>query len=125
MTLAGQIRNYVTENFVLPARARGDRMLTIRAGDVHSGLGLKHRVPSVCSVLGAHKFQENNQMSLIEREGPQNGSVTKFVFDLTVAPAPNVRSGHAKSVSRSPSSSGGSSDSASKRVGFFRRLFGG
>lgn len=53
MGLTDNIRRYVCENMIKPAKDRGDKEVTARAGDIHEALGLSSRMPSVCSALKA------------------------------------------------------------------------
>jgi len=80
--LADEIREFVCENYIKPARERGEKQIAIRAGDVHKEMGLVSRIPAVCSALGTNKFQDLCGIELIRREGPTNGSNVHFTFKL-------------------------------------------
>jgi len=82
MKLADQIRQFALETYVEPARARGDRVVKIRAGDVNDAMGLRSRQPAVAGALGAEKFQEFAQIRLLSREGPHQGANLVFTFEL-------------------------------------------
>lgn len=56
MSRADAIRRWIVDRLVEPARLRGEEILEIRAGDVHSRLGLRNRLPLVCSVVRGHKL---------------------------------------------------------------------
>ena len=82
MRQADRIREYVYAHHVVPARAAGERTLTMRAGDVVRGMGLHHRVPAVCSVLGTRKFLESAGLDLVKRSGPEQSTTTKFHYAI-------------------------------------------
>jgi len=42
--LAEEIREYIDENFVKPARKRGDKELVLVSGEVHDRMGLRQRL---------------------------------------------------------------------------------
>lgn len=57
------------QNYIQPARDRGEREITITAGDVARLLKLYHRVPNICNVLGGKNFRLDG-VKLLERSGP-------------------------------------------------------
>lgn len=87
MILADQIRKYVLNSIIEPARRAGNETVTVRAGDVHSAMGLKNRLPAVCAALGATKFVSYAQVRIVKQSGPINGSNTKWVFELGKPPS--------------------------------------
>jgi len=82
MKRADLIREYVLKNYIDPSRARGQKEITIRAGDVHRAMDLRDAMPAVASALGANKFLEFAGIELIRREGPQNGANLFFTFRI-------------------------------------------
>ena len=82
MTLAGEIRDFVQQNYIEPARRRGDREITIRAGDIHRDMQLKSRMPAVCGAIGTKKFEEECGVRLIRRRGPTQGANVYFTFEI-------------------------------------------
>jgi hypothetical protein len=80
MSKAESIRIYGKREYVLPARKRGDRRFSIRAGDVVRALGLHGRTPAVCSALKTRRFLSDNRLRLIARSGPESGQSTTVVF---------------------------------------------
>lgn len=82
MKPADRIREFAFQKFIKPARQRGEGTVTIRAGDVHSMMGLSDRIPAVCSALGTNKFQETYQVRLTGRRGPTNASNAFFTFEV-------------------------------------------
>lgn len=81
MNASDQVRSYVREHYLAPARRRGAKTVTVRAGEVHKALkwDLK-RVPQVCSALSAQKFLRSANVELVERKGPPSGQSTTVEF---------------------------------------------
>jgi hypothetical protein len=84
--LAEEIRKYVYENYVKPAKISGEKSLVIVSGEVHDRMGLKQRMPLVCSVLRGSKFQGYAGIQLVNEIGPPgvetDSSTNKFVFNI-------------------------------------------
>jgi len=71
-----EIRNYIYCNIILPAKSQGSDEITIRAGDIHSAMKLKSRMPSVCSALkGLDKYYP---VELISIQAPPSGKGSNF-----------------------------------------------
>lgn len=83
-TSADKVRQYVVAKYVLPAQARGERIVTVTAGDVHRELGLRNRIPLVCAALRATRFQSENHLLLKDVSGPASGMSTtvKFTYEI-------------------------------------------
>lgn len=79
---ADKIRQHALTNHIAPARKRGDKSVSIKAGDVHNEMGLKDRLPNVCQSLRGGKFQKLADVPPPERKGPYNGATTTFTFQL-------------------------------------------
>ena len=79
-----RVREWVQSQIIQPARARGDRLITVTAGEVHKKLGLKNRVPVVCQALKSKRFLQENNLVLKDVSGPPSGLSTtvKFTFEL-------------------------------------------
>jgi hypothetical protein len=73
-------RKYAAQNYVIPARDRGDKTVRINAGEVHKALGFRQRVPAVCQALQSKKFLEENRLILEKIEGPPSGQSTRVTF---------------------------------------------
>lgn len=78
MANSESIRKYLRENYVTPARRRGDYTVTVRAGDVAKEL-FAH-IPAVCGVLGSDLFEQEMRIKRIAVDGPVPGGSTLFVF---------------------------------------------
>lgn len=81
---ADSIRKFAVENYVQPARERGQVQFSIPVGPVETILkkaGLPNgRTPLVCSSLRGNKFQNENGIVLERWEGPPSGQSTTVVF---------------------------------------------
>jgi len=80
MNHSDQVRDYCLNNYIMPARKRGDKTISIRAGDIHKEMNLKNRLPLVCSALGTQTFEEMANVERISITGPTNGANTIFTF---------------------------------------------
>ena len=74
MNQADRIRQYVLDRHVSLARRQGRGEVTIRAGDIHTELGLLNALPAVCSAVGGVKMGRLAGVSLVSRDGPVAGS---------------------------------------------------
>jgi hypothetical protein len=79
MTIADRIRMHAREKYVVPAKSRKEKQISIRAGDVVKDLGLVGRTPAVCSALTGKKFWETNNLRLLKVNGPKSGQSTTVV----------------------------------------------
>jgi 5-methylcytosine-specific restriction enzyme B len=82
MILADQIREYVLQNEINPARAKGLKTVSFGSGDIHEGMGLVDRMPAVCGAIDAEKFLGYASVRLISRSGPPQSSTVRWVFEL-------------------------------------------
>jgi len=69
-SMADEIRSYLAAHFVEPARRRGQAEFSVTARDVHKALHLFNRFPTVCQVLRSNKFLAQNQIEIVNEEGP-------------------------------------------------------
>jgi hypothetical protein len=77
-----RVREYAGREYIGPARQRGDITVRIVAGDVHNALKLHNRVPQVCDALGSGKFLEENELALLNKDGPKMSTTTTFTYRL-------------------------------------------
>ena len=69
---AEEIRKYVQNRYIEPARRRREKEVTIRAGDIHDELGLRARQPLVCETLRGEKLQQQCNVKLIDERWGKN-----------------------------------------------------
>jgi hypothetical protein len=74
------IRDYARQQYIDPARRRGEQTVRIVAGEVHRALRLNNLVPAVCSALRGKRFLTDNNLRLEKTEGPPSGMSTTVVF---------------------------------------------
>lgn len=82
MSYADDVRTYCKENIIDRTRARGEKQVTIRAGDIHTVMGYRNRMPLVCAALGSNKFEEIAEVERISLTGPTNGANALFTFRI-------------------------------------------
>lgn len=82
MILADQIRHFVFEKYISPARERGQNVIRLTAGDIHADMGLQNRFPAVCGALDAEKFAEQYHVIITSRHGPKFGSSTEWEIEI-------------------------------------------
>lgn len=81
MKQADQIRKYVRETYVAPARAQREKRFSIKAGDVVREMKLGFRnTPAVCSALKTREFLAENALNLISTTGPASGMTTTVTY---------------------------------------------
>lgn len=82
MTLADEIRSFVIDQIIIPARVSEKRYVIIRSGDIHRAMNLNSRMPAVCSAIGSNKFLEQSKTKQVSRKGPNQGATVEWVFEL-------------------------------------------
>jgi len=93
-----KVRTFVAENYIEPARQRGERTVTIHAGALGKVLQERdilpsNRFPIICGAMGSPIFAKKNRVTLASRQGPASGlsSSATFTFNLDpAAPSPNA-----------------------------------
>lgn len=86
LTGADKVRQYVVKEYIRPAQIRGERIVSVTAGDVHKALGLKNRIALVCTALRANRFQSENHLRLKDVSGPPSGMSTTVKFTYEIVP---------------------------------------
>lgn len=80
--VADDIRQFVLDRCIVPARAQGKKSIVIRAGDIHQQMRLHQQYPNVCQVLRGNKLQKIADIQLLSIEGPPIGANTRFTYQL-------------------------------------------
>jgi hypothetical protein len=80
-------RAHVQSQYFVPARRAGHTTVKVVAGEVHRALGVKNRVPTVCQALASRIIQEENDVTLIGRNGPPSGLSTTVEFTYRLEPS--------------------------------------
>ena len=79
-SLADRIRRVSFQNFVRPALKNQTGEISIRAGDVHTAMHLRDKMPAVCGALQSGKFAALCDIKLLRRRGPHQGANAFFIF---------------------------------------------
>ena len=79
-SIADRIRSYAIEHYINPARKSKEKYISIRSGDVHSGLGLFRNHANVCQALRGEIFQKMADVRLLSESGPPMGGNTYFRY---------------------------------------------
>jgi len=91
-----RVREWILKQIILPARERGDRIVSVTAGQVHKQLGFQNRVPLVCQALRSKRLLEQNHLVLKEISGPpsKQSTTVKFTYEIASGdtPTPSERS---------------------------------
>jgi hypothetical protein len=81
-----QTKKHVIANYVEPARSKGERVISVRVGNVQKELGWTNRTPSVFSTLSSKAFMREAGVELLEKkDGPASGGPSTtwlFVYEL-------------------------------------------
>lgn len=80
---ADRIRQYVLENYINPARDRGDVNSTVIVGVLNKEMGLKMAWPNICQALEGKKFLELAEVPPPLAQGPKQSTTRKLTFDLS------------------------------------------
>lgn len=84
MKSSDQIREYAGRQYVEPIRKGTGTTVSIKAGDIVKGMGLRNKTPNVCTALRSKIFQEKYGLHLIGEQGPPSGMSTTVVFTYRV-----------------------------------------
>ena len=79
---ADRIRLCAFNYFIEPAREKGQRDVTIRAGDLANAMGLHNAFPNICQTLGGAKLQQLAQVPPPVISEPNPSSSTTFTYQL-------------------------------------------
>ena len=80
--LADKIRKYCNETRIIPARARGEKTVKIRAGDLRNEMSLQGKMPSICGALQTLKFENYANVKKIAIDGPGSGMNCVMTFEI-------------------------------------------
>ena len=76
------IRKHLVEQYVDPARRRGELTTTIQVGTATRELGDDTAMAAVSAVLGSEKFEQEARVRRLAIDGPVPGGRTLFVYKL-------------------------------------------
>lgn len=81
-SLVDEVRVFIQERYVRPARDKGAKVITIKAGEIQKEMGLKGKIPTICSALSSKKLQEASGIRLLKREGPSCGAEATYTYEI-------------------------------------------
>lgn len=86
MGLADDIRFFIVENYLKPAIEKDLKEISLVSGEVHSAMGLRSRMPSVCSALRSGELGRLAPVRLLrEVRSPSvklNSSTNRFDYEI-------------------------------------------
>jgi len=86
-----RVRRFVAQQFIEPARNRGEHTVTINAGTLGRLLEERNilppnRFPIICGAMGSPKFARRYRVRLQSREGPRSGLSSTATFTFALEP---------------------------------------
>lgn len=84
MTPSESVRHYFVSEYLIPAKSKGIKRFSVRAGDVHGALRFHNRVPAVCQALQSEKLLTENGLRIVEKTGPPSGLSTTVTFTYEI-----------------------------------------
>ena len=80
--LADRIREYAYTHYIKPAREAGKSEVKIRVADIHQGMGLRARMPSVYGALATRIFEREHNIKRLDIIGLSLDENTTFIFAI-------------------------------------------
>lgn len=80
MSQADEIRKYVYERYIRPAKQKGDKSVTIRAGDIGKEMNISGNMPNICQALGGKKLAEMCGVKIEISDDPNPSTTTNFTY---------------------------------------------
>jgi hypothetical protein len=77
---ADEIRAFLINKYIIPARNLGKKAITLRSGDIHDQLTLPNRYPNVCQVMSGDKLLTQANIKLQLRTGPEQGVNVYYTY---------------------------------------------
>ncbi len=84
MSLPDEIRKFVLNRYILPARDRDEDIVTFSAQVVQQGMGSEVTAAQVCGALDTRTFLDLGLVTLIQREGPSRGPNAQWTFGVSM-----------------------------------------
>jgi len=79
---ADQIRRYVLERYISPARTSGQSSVTVTVGALNNEMGLHMAWPNICQALEGRIFLELARVPPPTAEGPKMSTTRKLTYSL-------------------------------------------
>jgi len=83
-----RVRQHVVDEYLLPARRRGNQTVSVKVGTVQKAVHLTNRVSLVCTALESQKFIKENRLRLVSKTGPPSGQSTTVTYTYEFVDTP-------------------------------------
>lgn len=93
MNSAARIRLYIRDEIAAQARQRGERTITLRAGEIAAALGLTNHLPIICRVVQSDTLYWWAKIRVLQRQGPPVGPDATWTLDLYPPPKTDTKVG--------------------------------
>ena len=81
---ADEIRRYVLENYIKPARRAGQSTVSITIGPLNNEMGLHMAWPNICQALEGRRFLQLANVPPPAAEGPKQSTTRKLTYSLAL-----------------------------------------
>jgi len=82
MTKADNVRLYIYQNYLKPSKLKGQNKIALIAGDIHTEMGLKSEMPTVCSAMKT-RIDRLYDVEILDIKPPSgNNSKLTVKYDL-------------------------------------------
>jgi len=82
MTKADNVRLYIYQNYLKPSKLKGQNKIALVAGDIHTEMGLKSEMPTVCSAMKT-RIDRLYDVEILDIKPPSgNNSKLTVKYDL-------------------------------------------
>jgi len=94
-----RVRRSAAQQYIEPARSRGETIVKINSGTFGKAL-VKHKVlppnrfPIICNALRSNKFQKDNQVTLLDVQGPPSGKSSTVTYVYRIEPIRSSEKAH-------------------------------
>lgn len=84
MSLPDEIRKFVLNRYILPARDRNEKEIILSAEVVQQALGRGFAIDRICKALDTRTFLQTAAVTLTRRQGPPKGPTAQWIFDVSM-----------------------------------------
>ena len=89
ISLADEIREFVENQYIIPARKEDRATVTVNTGDIHQKMGLHNRLPAVCEAIRSKKFLHSCGITLSVWSGPAQGASVNATYKFSADSLPS------------------------------------
>ncbi len=77
MSLPDEIRKFVLNRYILPARDRDEETVTLSAHTIQQAMGYEVGIRKICRAIDTRLFLDLALVTLIRRDGPSKGTAAQ------------------------------------------------